>query len=156
MCSCRYDKPRQRTKPARQLSQRGISAEPRGDGAAGRGFFIPHDRSHVSDFPSRRLHLYPSPFCSQDLPPGSSRRPLAPLPRATSAMSMSNECKKLFGLMNFDVEGAVCNNTAASSRNCSSSRVASTTPPGPPVSRSHAGQDVPARRAATTTWDPPT
>jgi glutamine synthetase len=30
-----------------------------------------------------------------------------PLHRATSAMS--NECKKLFGLMNFDVEGAVCN-----------------------------------------------
>jgi hypothetical protein len=24
---------------------------------------------------------------------------------------MSNECKKLFGLMNFDVEGAVCANT---------------------------------------------
>jgi glutamine synthetase len=30
-----------------------------------------------------------------------------PLHRATSAMS--NECKKLFGLMNFDIEGAVCN-----------------------------------------------
>jgi len=77
-----------------------------------------------------------------------------PLPRATSAMS--NECKKLFGLMKFDVEGAVCNIGLEQELffvprdKYYSARIFSS-----PVAR-WARCAPAARRAATITWDPST
>jgi hypothetical protein len=69
---------------------------------------------------------------------------------------MSNECKKLFGLMNFDVEGAVCNFGLEQELffvprdKYYSARIFSS-----PVAR-WARCAPAARRAATTTWAPST